>query len=259
MVLTDLNEACLDHITKRQMFLREETSLHPQHPMRRLSVRRPHTTRLARKRENHGRDRAGAMPGLRGQNREKRPVRGPRQSAESRRAIHDDTIQGLKENIGGEAYVAAIVPVVDVGGGCRALQRSSEKEFSAVVARKRVGELGAWVGRSVRSYLGLSTRKLFVAPHLSFLHSHTAKLHTATLHHTTACQKFRISGDCPLRNYNRKFPGQVSGSPVKMPPKKVARPAQENISLGPQVREGELVFGGTFFLIRMVRLGARHR
>ncbi|KAK5653163.1 hypothetical protein OQA88_9262 [Cercophora sp. LCS_1] len=28
-----------------------------------------------------------------------------------------------------------------------------------------------------------------------------------------------------------------------MPPKKVARPAQENISLGPQVREGELVFG----------------
>jgi small subunit ribosomal protein S14e len=29
-----------------------------------------------------------------------------------------------------------------------------------------------------------------------------------------------------------------------MAPKKVARPAQENISLGPQVREGELVFGG---------------
>jgi len=29
-----------------------------------------------------------------------------------------------------------------------------------------------------------------------------------------------------------------------MPPKKVARPAQENISLGPSVREGELVFGG---------------
>lgn len=30
-----------------------------------------------------------------------------------------------------------------------------------------------------------------------------------------------------------------------MPPKKAARPAQENISLGPSVREGELVFGGT--------------
>lgn len=29
-----------------------------------------------------------------------------------------------------------------------------------------------------------------------------------------------------------------------MAPKKAARPAQENISLGPQVREGELVFGG---------------
>jgi len=29
-----------------------------------------------------------------------------------------------------------------------------------------------------------------------------------------------------------------------MPPKKVARAPQENISLGPQVREGELVFGG---------------
>jgi small subunit ribosomal protein S14e len=28
-----------------------------------------------------------------------------------------------------------------------------------------------------------------------------------------------------------------------MPPKKAARPAQENISLGPQVRDGELVFG----------------
>ena len=29
-----------------------------------------------------------------------------------------------------------------------------------------------------------------------------------------------------------------------MPPKKgAARPAQENVSLGPQVREGELVFG----------------
>merc|ERR1712169_30412 len=30
---------------------------------------------------------------------------------------------------------------------------------------------------------------------------------------------------------------------INMPPKKVARPAQENVSLGPQVREGELVFG----------------
>ncbi len=29
-----------------------------------------------------------------------------------------------------------------------------------------------------------------------------------------------------------------------MAPKKTVRPAQENISLGPQVREGELVFGG---------------
>lgn len=28
-----------------------------------------------------------------------------------------------------------------------------------------------------------------------------------------------------------------------MPPKKTVRPAQENISLGPTVREGELVFG----------------
>jgi small subunit ribosomal protein S14e len=28
-----------------------------------------------------------------------------------------------------------------------------------------------------------------------------------------------------------------------MPPKKAVRPAQENISLGPQVRDGELVFG----------------
>merc|ERR1711977_193216 len=33
------------------------------------------------------------------------------------------------------------------------------------------------------------------------------------------------------------------GTSTKMPPKKAARPAQENISLGPQVREGELVFG----------------
>merc|ERR1711929_25381 len=35
------------------------------------------------------------------------------------------------------------------------------------------------------------------------------------------------------------------GNPTstKMPPKKAARPAQENISLGPQVRDGELVFG----------------
>jgi len=30
---------------------------------------------------------------------------------------------------------------------------------------------------------------------------------------------------------------------ITMPPKKAARPAQENISLGPQVREGEMVFG----------------
>merc|ERR1711964_226029 len=33
------------------------------------------------------------------------------------------------------------------------------------------------------------------------------------------------------------------GTSTKMPPKKAARPAQENISLGPQVRDGELVFG----------------
>lgn len=37
---------------------------------------------------------------------------------------------------------------------------------------------------------------------------------------------------------------QDTRSTVKMPPKKAARPAQENISLGPQIREGELVFGG---------------
>jgi len=34
-----------------------------------------------------------------------------------------------------------------------------------------------------------------------------------------------------------------SNNEIKMPPKKAARPAQENISLGPQVREGETVFG----------------
>lgn len=39
---------------------------------------------------------------------------------------------------------------------------------------------------------------------------------------------------------------QDTRSTVKMPPKKAARPAQENISLGPQIREGELVFGGKF-------------
>lgn len=36
-----------------------------------------------------------------------------------------------------------------------------------------------------------------------------------------------------------------------MPPKKAARPAQENISLGPQVRDGELVFGGKFGPLRL--------
>ena len=36
-----------------------------------------------------------------------------------------------------------------------------------------------------------------------------------------------------------------------MAPKKTARPAQENISLGPQVREGELVFGGWWPLPRV--------
>merc|ERR1712225_98057 len=36
---------------------------------------------------------------------------------------------------------------------------------------------------------------------------------------------------------------QLNPTSTKMPPKKAARPAQENISLGPQVRDGELVFG----------------
>jgi hypothetical protein len=45
-----------------------------------------------------------------------------------------------------------------------------------------------------------------------------------------------------FQNIIHKFRSPV----VKMPPKqKAARPAQENISLGPSVREGELVFGGT--------------
>merc|ERR1712098_208038 len=36
---------------------------------------------------------------------------------------------------------------------------------------------------------------------------------------------------------------ELNPTSTKMPPKKAARPAQENISLGPQVRDGELVFG----------------
>ena len=38
-------------------------------------------------------------------------------------------------------------------------------------------------------------------------------------------------------------PNRQPTKSITMPPKKAARPAQENISLGPQVRDGELVFG----------------
>ena len=69
------------------------------------------------KRENRGRDRAGAMPGSKFRSREKHPVRGPRQSAESRRVTHDDTIQKVKERSRGKAYVGAIF------ADCRPLRR----------------------------------------------------------------------------------------------------------------------------------------
>jgi small subunit ribosomal protein S14e len=48
-------------------------------------------------------------------------------------------------------------------------------------------------------------------------------------------QRFIISNSQPTRHQT---------SPIlKMPPKKVARAPQENISLGPSARDGELVFG----------------
>merc|ERR1712137_1387085 len=42
---------------------------------------------------------------------------------------------------------------------------------------------------------------------------------------------------------NRQVTSNQKSPIFKMPPKKVARAPQENISLGPSVRDGELVFG----------------
>ena len=54
---------------------------------------------------------------VRVRSREKHPVRGPRQSAESRQVARDDTIQETKERNWGEAYVGAIF------ADCRPLRR----------------------------------------------------------------------------------------------------------------------------------------
>lgn len=57
------------------------------------------------------------------------------------------------------------------------------------------------------------------------------------------------------RNLQPSTPKHSNPIHVKMAPKKTARPAAENISLGPSVREGELVFGE---LLLIDRFGQHH-
>ncbi|KAK3334041.1 ribosomal protein S11-domain-containing protein [Cercophora scortea] len=51
-------------------------------------------------------------------------------------------------------------------------------------------------------------------------------------------EAFKIRPTWTKQQYQPGYPNTV-----KMAPKKTVRPAAENISLGPQIREGELVFG----------------
>jgi hypothetical protein len=89
--------------------------------------------------------------------REKHPVRGPRQSAESRQVTHDDTIQKAKERSQGEAYVGAIF------ADCRPL-RCAEVVVCSVHDRGKENSLGghkknlevvAKSGVNARRHLGL--------------------------------------------------------------------------------------------------------
>jgi hypothetical protein len=103
---------------------------------------------------------AGSVPGLkergriaggielercpvRVRSREKHPVRGPRQSAESRQVTRGDTIQGIKERAGGEAYVEAIFADCR---GCRLLGRENRGKENSLGGHKKKLEVLANVG-----------------------------------------------------------------------------------------------------------------
>lgn len=84
---------------------------------------------------------------VRVRSREKHPVRGSRQSADSRQVTRDDAIQKDKEGNWGEAYVGAIFPVCRLHGGCWVVEFAKDQEGKfawwarekAPSARRRVG------------------------------------------------------------------------------------------------------------------------
>ena len=92
---------------------------------------------------------AGSVPGLeekgrvargielercpvRARSREKHPVRGSRQSADSRQVTRDDTIQEGKEGNWGEAYVGAIFPGCRLRGGCWVVEFAKDQEENSL-------------------------------------------------------------------------------------------------------------------------------
>jgi hypothetical protein len=154
-----------------------------------------------------------------------------------------DTIQGIKERIGGEAYVEAIFADCR---GCRLLGRENREEENSLGGHEKKLKVLASVGpryggtQCFDGSLGLEPA-LCQNPRL--LPPLTAKLRRAFF---TAPIKIP-----PSQLLAGPFATTTTANPkdhritVKMAPKqKTVRPAQENISLGPQVREGELVFGG---------------
>lgn len=98
-------------------------------------------------------------------------------------------------------------------------------------------------GSQIALALGLEPEK--VTPHSGFCRPSPPRIPRPFLTAPVKIQKFTVVWCAFAGTTTTANPRDHRiATTVKMPPKKAARPAQENISLGPQVREGELVFGG---------------
>lgn len=202
------------------------------------------------KRENHERDRAGTMAAP----REDRPMTpSERTTTICRLFLEHATIPFLwRQGEGsGLAYVD-MVPVVDLRRCQNSMSKYEQKRKKGVDrSLSRAREILTTVGlhgARAQPPRGFRVCPTNLVPALcsSFCHfPPPSSIGHSQPHEVELPPPNFYAGKLEIVPLTVSTPHvQDTRSTVKMPPKKAARPAQENISLGPQIREGELVFGG---------------
>lgn len=148
----------------------------------------------------------------------------------------------------GLAYVD-MVPVVDLRRCQNSMSKYEQKRKKGVGrSLSRAREILRTVGpHGARPPRGFRVCPTGLVPALRFLPPFPAQFDRAFSTARSRTTPAEFFGKLEIVHLTVSTPHvQDTRSTVKMPPKKAVRPAQENISLGPQIREGELVFGGKF-------------